>query len=71
MLEYVEPYFRDGTFQVMGFEQARELHSIRIEGMDMTDEQFEQKKAELDEQIRVLNEQIQELYDEWNGGRHD
>lgn len=71
MLEYVEPYFRDGTLQVMGFEQARELHSIRIEGMDMTDEQFEQKKAELDEQIRVLNEQIQELYDEWNGGRHD
>ena len=39
--------------------------------MDMTDEQFEQKKAELNEQIRVLNEQIQELYDEWNGGRHD
>lgn len=71
MLEYVEPYLWDGSLQVMSFEQARDLHSIRIEGMDMTEEQFEQKKAELDEQIRLLNEQIQELYDEWNGGKHD
>ncbi len=71
MLEYIWPYLQDGSLQVTGFEQARELHSIRIEGMDMTDEQFEQEKASLDEQIRLLNEQIQELYDEWNGGKHD
>ncbi len=71
MLDYVLPYLRDGSLILTGFAEARELHSIAIDGTGMTQEQWEEERAEIEKQISELNEQIQELYDEWNGGKND
>lgn len=66
MLEYIDPYLSNETLLVTSFENARGIHDSSAWGGEMTEEQFEQQKTELDERIQTLNEQIQAIYDEWN-----
>ena len=69
MLEYVSIFLSDGSMVITGFDSAREIHGPTVIGDGLDEAQWEKEKAEMDEQIRSLNEQIQAIYAEWNGGK--
>ncbi len=71
MLDYLDPFLKDGSLRVTGFQAARDLHDPDKNGEHAATEQWERVRAELNEQIRSLDEQIQAIYQEWSGGRND
>ena len=54
-----------------GFLTARDLHDPILNGAAQARAEWEIEKAELDERIRVVDEQLQEIYAEWNGEEDD
>ena len=71
MLNFIQPYLDSGDLRVTGFMTARDLHDPTLNGAAQTRAEWEIEKAELDERIRVVDEQLQEIYAEWNGEEDD
>ena len=67
MLDFVQPFLDEGSLRILGISQARELHDPARNGSTEAKAQLDAKDAELDEQIRVLREQLYRIYSEWDG----
>ena len=66
MMEYIGVYREKGSLTVTGFLAARDLHDPARNGANEAEERWLQEREELNEQIRILEEQIQEIYREWS-----
>lgn len=66
MLGYIRSYRDKDTLRVTTFEEARRLHDPSLNGVNAAAELWRQRDAELAEQIRELERQIQEVYASWN-----
>lgn len=71
MLVFIQPFLEAGELQVTGFPLARELHDPLRNGSAEAWAAWEQESAELEQRIRELDAQIQEIYSEWKGEDDD
>ena len=71
MLDYVEPFRQDGSLVITGFVRARQMHDPEQNGKQAAEDAWRQQDRDRQQQIQDLNRQIQQIYEQWKGGRDD
>ena len=68
MLNYVTGFVEEDTLHVLTLPEARQEHRQVEENLDQILAEYESQRTSLNEQIRDLDRQIQDIYARWDEG---